>query len=73
MSYPNFNAELAKHGHAKRILASIWKCREATVYDKLNGKAPMTVDELLLARNELFPKTSLDYLLAKEGEELCRV
>lgn len=70
--YPNFNAELARNGFSKRILADIWKCREATVYDKLNGKSPITVSEILIARNQLFPDVSLDYLVSQEGEVLCR-
>lgn len=70
--YPNFEAELARCGHPKRILAEIWDCREATVYDKLNGKAPITIIEILSARNQLFPNVTIDYLVAREGEMLCK-
>ncbi|MER1998407.1 MAG: XRE family transcriptional regulator [Lysinibacillus sp.] len=70
--YPNFNAELARNGFSKRVLADVWGCREATVYDKLNGKSPITVSEILLARNKLFPNVSIDYLVAQEGEMLCK-
>lgn len=65
--YPNFNAELARNGFSKRVLAEVWNVREATVYDKLNGKSPITVSEILLARNQLFPGKTIDYLIEGKG------
>lgn len=68
MVYPNIENELANVGKKKRDLAEIWNVRKATVYDKLNGKSPIMVEEILILRDSLFPHLTIDYLLEKSGE-----
>ena len=63
--YPNLNAELARHDIHKKEIAEIWNCRLATVYDKLNGKYKVTLDEALAVRDELFPEMDIEYLFKK--------
>lgn len=70
--YPNFEAELSRNGMYKRDLASIWNVREATVYDKMSGKTPITVNEILIARNKLCPDKTIDYLIETRGEMVCK-
>ena len=65
--YPNLNAELARYGIHKKEIADIWDCRLATVYDKLNGKYPITLDEAIALKIELFPEMEIEYLF-KKGE-----
>ena len=43
--YPNLNAELARKGWSKKMLAEKLGARYATILDKLNGKYPLTLNE----------------------------
>lgn len=43
--YPNLNAELARLGWSRKVLADKLEVRYATILDKLNGKYPLTYDE----------------------------
>lgn len=43
--YPNLDAELARLGLSKKSLADVIKKRPHTLYDKLNGKTALTLDE----------------------------
>jgi len=63
--YPNLEAEIARKGIHKKEIAKVWDCREATVYDKLNGKYRITLDEALSLRDEFFPGMRVEYLFSK--------
>lgn len=73
MIYPNLIAELARNGLTKRSLATIWGVREATAYDKVNGKTPITINEILLVRDKLCPDKTIDYLISKDGDYFATV
>ena len=49
--YPNLNAELARLGWSRKVLADKLKIRYATILDKLNGKYPLTYDECVRIKN----------------------
>lgn len=61
-NYPNLEKELEKLGLKRKDLAVILKVRSATVYDKLNGKYPFTLNEAVKIKDELFPSLTVDYL-----------
>ena len=64
--YPNLEAELARNNIHKKEIADIWDCRIATVYDKLNGKSKLTLNEALSLKKELFPEMEIEYLFEKK-------
>ena len=45
--YPNLEAELARKGWSKKKLSEILGKRYYTVIDKLNGKYPLTLMDVL--------------------------
>lgn len=66
--YRNLEAELARENIHKKEIAKVWGCREATVYDKLNGKSKITLEEAKAVQEEFFPELTLDYLFKNKGE-----
>jgi hypothetical protein len=66
--YPNLEAELARNNIKKKELAKTWDCRLATVYDKLNGKSSITLDEAIIIQKEHFPEFSVEYLFEKRNK-----
>jgi len=66
--YRNLEAELAREGIHKKEIADVWDCRIATVYDKLNGKTPVKLDEAMEVKNHFFPELTIEYLFKKKGE-----
>lgn len=64
--YINLEAEMARKGLAKKDIAKTLGVRAATVYDKLKGKYPFTLDEVLKIKNKHFPEFTLEYLFYRE-------
>lgn len=64
--YPNLEAELARKNIKRKELAELLKVRPATIYDKLNGKYPFTVNEAMTIKNHFFPNLTVDYLFSQE-------
>lgn len=63
--YRNLEAEIARKGIHKKDIADVWGCRVATVYDKLNGKYPIKLDEAMALKKEFFPEMEIEYLFKK--------
>ena len=64
--YVNLEAEIARKGVAKKEIAETLGVRLATVYDKLKGKYPFTLDEALKMKDKYFPEFTLEYLFYSE-------
>ncbi|BBI32334.1 XRE family transcriptional regulator [Cohnella abietis] len=65
--YPNLTAELARRGLKQKDIIPVLKTnRPATVSEKLNGKAPLLLDEAFLIQAAFFPDLSLGYLFDKD-------
>lgn len=64
--YVNLEAEIARKGLSKKDIAETLGVRIATVYDKLKGKYPFTLDEALKMKNKYFPEFTLEYLFYSE-------
>lgn len=64
--YVNLEAEIARKGLSKKEIAETLGVRLATVYDKLKGKYPFTLDEALKMKNKYFPEFTLEYLFYTE-------
>mgnify|MGYP001499107902 CR=1 FL=1 len=65
-TYPNLEAEMARQGLRRKDLAEVLDVRTATIYDKLNGKFPFTLNEAMRIRDSLFPNLTIDYLFSSE-------
>lgn len=65
--YPNLEAEMARLGIKRKNFADLLNVRAATVYDKLNGKYPFTLDEVVAIKQKFFPDLSIDYLFAQQA------
>lgn len=68
--FPNLEAEMARSGVQRKDLAEKLGVRAATIYDKLNGKYPFTLDEASMIKEFFFPNFSLDYLFSKEAKRV---
>jgi len=66
--YPNLEAEMARIGIKGKDLAKVLKVRDATIYDKLNGKFSFTLDEAMKIKKTFFPNHSIEYLFLKKNE-----
>lgn len=63
--YRNLEAELARKAIKKKELAELLDVRQATIYDKINGKFPFTLDEAVAIRNNFFEEMNVEYLFKK--------
>ena len=69
MRYPTLNAEIARRGIKKSTIASCLGISARSLYNKLNGTAPFTWDEVCSITSRFFPdmSDSKDELFKKEG------
>jgi len=67
--FPNLVAEMARKGLKRKDLAPLFKGRNATVSDKLNGKSPFLLDEAYRIQSTFFPDCTLDYLFARNDQQ----
>ena len=65
--YPNLAAEMARNGIKRKEIAEKLDVRIGTIYDKLNGKYSLTLDEAFFIRETFFPNHTLEYLFAKSA------
>lgn len=70
--YPNLERELRQRGIAKKELAHLLEVREATVYDKLQGRFEFKLKEAMQIRDHFFPGVILEYLFSREAKEQIR-
>lgn len=68
--YPNLNAELARLGWSRKVLADKLEVRYATILDKLNGKYPLTYDECVRIKNLMGADIPLEVLFFTEWYEI---
>lgn len=68
--YPNLNAELARLGWSRKVLADKLEVRYATILDKLNGKYPLTYDECVRIKNLIGADIPLEVLFFTELYEI---
>lgn len=60
--YVNIKAEMARNGVTQAAIAEHFGIAPNTVYNKINGRTALTVDELVSWRDAFMPEASLDYL-----------
>lgn len=65
--YINLEAEMVRKGLSKKDIAETLGIKIATVYNKLSGKHPFTLDEAFKIKSKHFPEFTLEYLFYKEG------
>lgn len=58
----NLKAEMARQNITGQDIALFLKVREATVYDKINGRYDFKFTEALAIKRHFFPNCSLEYL-----------
>lgn len=66
MIYPNLRAEMAKQGISQAELADKLGRGKPTMSLKLNGKAPITLDEALSIKKALKTRLSLEALFTRD-------
>lgn len=65
-NFPNLEAEMARLGIQRKDVAEKLDVRVATISDKLNGKFPFTLDEVVAIKKAFFPNLPLEYLFSHE-------
>lgn len=65
-AFPNLEAEMARMGIQKKDVAEKLGVRAATISDKMNGKFPFTLDEVVTIKKSFFPNLTLEYLFSNE-------
>ncbi len=63
--FSNLEAEIARKRLHKKELGKTLGVRQATIYDKLNGKSKFTLKEALKIKNTYFPEMEIKYLFKK--------
>lgn len=64
----NLKAEMARQKITGQEIALFLKVREATIYDKINGKYDFKFTEALAIKRQFFPNCSLEYLFEREKD-----
>lgn len=64
--YLNIKAELARNGVSQKAVADYYKITQNTVSNKINGRTPFTLDEIVDWRDTFMPDASLEYLVERE-------
>lgn len=63
--YSNIKAELARNGVTQSQIADEFGYALNTVNNKINGRTPMTVDEIVQWRDTFMPDATIDYLIRR--------
>lgn len=67
----NLSVAMARRGvKIKDLIAATGLCQKS-VYNKLHGVTPFTVDEAIAIRGNLFPDLPIEWLFAAEREMIC--
>lgn len=64
--FRNLNAEMARAGHNQSTIAKSLKCSQSTLSLKLNGKAPISLEEALTIKQILNTDIPLEELFRKD-------
>lgn len=64
--FPNLDAEMARKKITKSALAKQIHKTPTTLSLKLNGKAPLTLNECVEIKNVVNPECTVDYLFATD-------
>ena len=64
--FPNLDAEMARKKITRMRLAEILKKTPTTLSLKLNGKAPITLEECLEIKKAIGTDESIEYLFSTE-------
>lgn len=64
--FPNLDAEMARKKITRARLAKILKRTPTTLSLKLNGKAPITLEECLEIKKAIGTEKSIEYLFSTE-------
>ena len=66
--YPNLEAEIARNGFKKKLLADMLGVTPATITNKLTkGEYDFKMVEAMAIQQELFPDMTMDYLFERGG------
>lgn len=66
--FPNLDAEMARKKITRAALAEKINKTPTTLSLKLNGKAPLTLNECVEIKNAVNPECTVDYLFETEAE-----
>lgn len=64
--FPNLDAEMARKKITRAALADKIHKTPTTLSLKLNGKAPLTLNECIEIKNAVSPESTVDYLFATD-------
>ena len=67
--FPNLDAEMARKKITRSMLAEKINKTATTLSLKLNGKAPLTLNECVEIKNVVSPESTVDFLFATENEK----
>ena len=68
--YPNLNAELARVGITRLMLAAKLGVAPGTLSVKLNGKSDLSLAECVKIKEIVAPEKTLEYLFASNEKEV---
>ncbi len=68
--YPNLNAELARVGITRLMLAAKLGVTPGTLSLKLNGKSDLSLAECVKIKEIVAPEKTLEYLFASNEKEV---
>lgn len=69
--YKTLAGEIAKRGIKKKVIAARIGVSERSFYNKLNGDAPFTWEEVCKITKYFFPDMDKNILFSKENEDDC--
>lgn len=64
--FSNLDAEMARKKITRAALADMIHKTPTTLSLKLNGKAPLTLNECIEIKNAVSPESTVDYLFATD-------
>lgn len=62
--FPNLRAEMARVGIKTKHIMELLEVNRRTAQNRLNGKVPPTLPEMLKIRDAFFPDMTIDYLFS---------
>lgn len=67
--YRNLYAEMVRQGITRKQIAIFLGVRDATIYDKLNGKYDFRLGEAFKIQHAFFPNLTIEYLFEKRSDD----
>ena len=68
----NFRAEMMRYGVTTADVQAVLNCTDKTARSKINGRTDLTVSEAFALRDAFFPGIRLEYLYAKDDDDIER-